>query len=95
MSVWIKGEFPNIERAVKEMGYDNGAIHRAQTEESLMQRVMTYLCSTFLRAEMVEVDVGLGFLSNDDFMELVTGEADKIVTSEIMDRLLNEAFDAL
>lgn len=92
---WEPGKFPTLERAVKEMAYDNGAIHRNNTEEALLKRVMTYLVSTFKATELQQVDMELGALTDDDLETLVCGEQGVVKVSDLSEKVLNEAFDAL
>lgn len=92
---WAPGAYPNVERAVKDIAYDNGAIHRNYTEEALMKRVMTYLIGTSKPGELSSANDELGALSNDDFETVTCGEQGAVVISNITERVLSEAFDAL
>lgn len=87
--------YPTIEKAVVEMAYDNGCIHRNQTEEKLKARVMGYILGKFTKEVLDMVEDHLKDLNEEDFTELTCGETDKIVVHEDVREVLNEVFEAL
>jgi hypothetical protein len=84
-----------IKKAVVEMAYDNGAIRRGRTEDQVLANVMDSLAQNFSTAELDAVEVELAALSDEDFEELIIGEADSIPTTEITEKVLMHAFEAL
>jgi hypothetical protein len=87
--------FDNIERAVTEMAYDNGVIHRSNTEESVKTRVMQYIQGQFSSTDLATAEAELAALTQDEFETLTCGEEGVVKVSDTTNRILNEIFDAL
>lgn len=92
---WYKGQWPLIELAVTEMAYDNGAIHRNNTEEALLASVMTFICGQFTFKELMKVNAELDTLSITDLTTLICGEQGIVKVSDLAEKILSEALDAL
>ena len=97
------GDYPNIRRAVLEMEYDNGVIHRFRPEaEALKDAAEVIRQLTISELEMVELNDWLGALTDDEMMTLTGGEESEIAALaaqgprrgdvRLVDYLLNSVF---
>jgi hypothetical protein len=64
----------NISRAIAEIAYDNGAVNRAEDEESVMRRVFVALYAEFTMRTLNTVENRLSELSETELIVICTGE---------------------
>ena len=91
--------YPNLVKAVTEVAFDNGAVFRGQTIESVLEHVMPVLEKGYTPETLAMVDAALGALAEEELQEFCIGGADGrndlpyhlLVANEVLDA----AFDAL
>lgn len=88
--------YPAIEAACKLIAYDNGAVHRHQTELSVVQTMKMKLKQHYPLEQLNEAERQLAAMSTEELDEFCCGERtgpDK--EPKLADEVLNYAFEAM
>ncbi|WP_407306201.1 hypothetical protein [Acinetobacter sp.] len=83
---------PHIIEAAKHIAYDNGAINRLTTEEQVINQMLATL-SVYTPEELDDVENTLAHLSDQDLIMLCIGEHGMILTTELVESVLETLFD--
>lgn len=82
----------HIIKAAKHIAYDNGAVNRTTTEEEVIERMLDSL-SVYTPEELDDAENTLAHLSDQDLVELCTGEQGAVLTTELVEAVLETMFE--
>jgi len=82
----------HIIEAAKLIAYDNGAINRLHTEESVVKHMLDSL-DVYTSEELRDVENFLAHLSKEDLEELCTGEYGAVPATKLVEAVLEKMFD--
>lgn len=84
-----------LRATVLDIAYDNGCVHRSRTEQDVINDVFDAFAVSFDPSELKRVDTYLCSLTEEQRLELATGEQLEPLNEleELVERVLNHAFE--
>ncbi len=87
-------QFPIIKKAIIELAYDNGCVNRLQSEARMLKSVYALIAKEDELLLKLYADE-MARLSEEDFVEYLTGESESIKTTPYLDYFTLRVFEEL
>ncbi len=89
----IYDNYPTIKKAVIELAYDNGAIHRDRTEQRCLNEMEAHLLEMASIEPLQPYETELAALPEEQFIELLTGESETVMVTASLHMFINAIFE--